>query len=198
MWVNGFRFAGAGATLRSHKGKGTNMATKASPKPIEVGQMVKNTLSGITGYVALRSESISGYIWLYVQPIAKKDATEEPKLVAGDECEWELVAGLSAQRPANPRQPAQRFELGQRVKDKVTGFTGIACDRIEHLNRCWSYDVQSETIDKKDNGKTGALESFQSNRLVLVNDGIYKAPQPEKRVEPRATGPCEYTPQKGY
>lgn len=161
---------------------------------IEPGQKVRNRLSGITGYVASRTESISGYVWLGVQPRAKdENATEEPKLVTSDECEWEAIEG-AVPRLDEPRVPVAHFELGQRVKDKITGFQGIVAARTEHLNRCWSYDVQAEVV-KKDDGASGAFESFQSNRLELVDNGIIQTP---KEVKQRRTGPTLHTPLKGY
>lgn len=160
---------------------------------IEPGQKVKNRLSGIEGYVAMRTESISGWVWLYVQPIATDlKATEEPKQINGDECEWEAIEG-SVPRLHDARVPAVHFELGQRVRDKVSGFQGIATSRTEHLNRCWSYDVQAETTrKKKDGGASGSLEHYQSNRLELVDNGILG------RVPRRRTGPGERMPEKGY
>lgn len=162
-----------------------------STEKIEPGQKVRNRLSGIKGYVGSRTENISGYVWLHVHPAVKdEDATEEPKAVASDECEWEALEG-SVPRLDAPRVAITRFELGQRVKDKVTGFQGIAIARTEHLNRCWSYDVQAEVI-KKEDGATGSFESFQSNRLELVNEGILG------KVKERRTGPTMHTPVKGY
>ena len=158
---------------------------------IQVGQRVRNRLSGIEGYVSMRTENISGYVWLHVQPgVADSSATEEPKVIAGDECEWEEIEG-SVPRLDAPRVPENRFSLGWRVKDTVTGFTGIAVARTEHLNRCWSYDVQSEVI-KKEDGSTGSFESFQSPRLEYVNSGLLN------KIIPRRTGPKEYTPRKGF
>lgn len=159
---------------------------------IEVGQKVRNRLSGIQGYVSMRSENISGYVWLHVQPgVADENATEEPKVISGDECEWEEIEG-SVPRLDEPRVPVRRFELGQRVKDQVTGFKGIAIGRTEHLNRCWSYDVQSEILNQKGGGASGAYEVFQSPRLKLVDDGILG------KVKKRRTGPKPYEPRKGY
>lgn len=158
---------------------------------IEPGQKVRNLISGIEGYVAMRTENISGWVWLYVQPaVSDEKATEEPKLVNGDECEWEAIEG-SVPRMDDPRVPVAHFKLGQRVKDKITGFKGIATSRTEHLNRCWSYDVQTEGL-KKDDGATGAFETFQSNRLELVDEGLLP------KVEKRRTGPKAHTPLKGY
>jgi hypothetical protein len=130
-----------------------------------------------------------------VHPKAKKDSNEEPKIIQSDECEWERITGTVKRLP-EPRTPEVRFELGQRVRDIVTGFTGIAVGRMEHLNRCWTYDVQAEQV-KKEDGATGAYESFQSNRLELIDQGLLHPKT--KPVIPRASGPSRHSSSpKGY
>ena len=43
------------------------------------------------------------------------------------------------------------FELGVKVKDQITGFTGIVISRCEYLNKCIRYGVQAQKLT--DNGK---------------------------------------------
>ena len=38
------------------------------------------------------------------------------------------------------------FELGQFVKDKVTGFTGIVIGRSNHISGCDTFGVQPATL----------------------------------------------------
>lgn len=155
---------------------------------IEIGAKVRNKLTHIEGIVCIRSEYLAGYTWLWVQPGLKEDdPTKEPPLVGGDVCEWEDL-GESFKRPENTAGDPPRFELGSRVRDKVTGFTGIVNSRDEHLNHCWAYGVQSETLNK-DSGATGALETFQSPRLLLVDDGLNAVSLPKpKKILARKTG----------
>ena len=150
---------------------------------IEVGTKVKNKLSGITGYVAMKQETLTGYTWLGVQPKAKANATEEPKVVWGDDCEWEpiLLRGKlqTVERPAEPNPRHPRFVLGAKLRDKVTGFEGIATTRTEHLNRCWDYAIQATKLKRsRHGGGTGAFESFQAPRLELRGNGMREKVQP--------------------
>ena len=39
--------------------------------------------------------------------------------------------------------------LGSQVKDKVTGFEGIAVSRIEYLSGCVQYGVRPRYIEKE-------------------------------------------------
>ncbi len=42
----------------------------------------------------------------------------------------------------------KRIKLGQRVRDKITGFTGVAVSRCEYLNGCIQYSVQPPVDEK--------------------------------------------------
>lgn len=157
---------------------------------IEPGTKVRHKLSGIAGYVSSRTQYLAGYTFLSVQPIAKKGATEEPKRVWSDECEWEPL-GESVERGPASEVRANFFDLGSRVRDIVSGFQGIVNARTESINRCWGYGVQSEVVNKKD-GASGAVEHFSSQRLQLVDDGIVK-----RMVKPRKTGAAPHEARKG-
>ena len=41
-----------------------------------------------------------------------------------------------------------KFNLGDRVKDYVTGFEGVVVSRTQFLNRCIRYAVQPVELDK--------------------------------------------------
>jgi len=41
------------------------------------------------------------------------------------------------------------IQLGQKVKDKITGFTGIATAKTEYLNGCLQVLVQPKMVVKK-------------------------------------------------
>lgn len=169
------------------------MGVTVTTEAIAVGAYVRNKLSAIKGYVATRTENINGYIWLGVQPAAKEDATEEPKIVYGDECEWEEDAAITpVARPDAPREAQPIFALGAKVRDSISGFEGIVTSRVEHLNRCWGYDL-THTKDRTKDGKT-VLEYFLGPRLRLL-----KAPEVAVKspVRPTPTGPSHYTSQRG-
>lgn len=159
-------------------------------KLVDLGTYVENTVSGVKGIVVMRSEYFSGYTWLWVQPRAADDKlSEEPKTVGGDASEWKYV-GDGLERPAVPKVAAQHFELGARVRDVFSGFSGIVNSRTEHINHCFTYEVQSE-IPNKETGGRGAYEAVNSQHLILVDDG-YTA-----RKVKRFSGAEHYTPVAG-
>jgi len=58
-----------------------------------------------------------------------------------------------------------RFELGEILIDKVTGFKGVAMGRTEYFTDCTHYGLQSQEL--KD-GKPVEWQWFDETRLVKV------------------------------
>ena len=67
------------------------------------------------------------------------------------------------------------IELGQKVKDKVTGFTGIATAKIEYLNGCVQFQV-SPKVSPKNSFQEGKyidieqLDVVQGSRKIELNE----------------------------
>ena len=62
------------------------------------------------------------------------------------------------------------IKLGQKVKDQVTGFTGIATAMVVYLNNCVQYNVQPPCgVD----GKMPSGEYIDEGQLEVVNEGIH-------------------------
>jgi hypothetical protein len=80
------------------------------------------------------------------------------------------------------------FELGEVLKDKVTGFQGVAMGRTEYFTDCSHYGLCSQSL--KD-GKPMEWEWFDETRLVRV-EGAEKVVK-----EPRTptSGPHPNAPQ---
>ncbi len=75
-----------------------------------------------------------------------------------------------------------KFELGERVKDVVTGFVGVIMSRAEFLTGCAQYGVTSTKLDK--DGKRHEWEYFDENRLVLFGKGIKLPTDKESKEKP--------------
>lgn len=89
---------------------------------------------------------------------------------------------------------AQDFKpigLGDRVKDPITGFTGIVMAITTWLHGCVRVVVQPEKL--KDDGKPGDDLAFDQSQLELVDAGVHTpmvlavAPAPEP-IQRRANG----------
>jgi hypothetical protein len=63
----------------------------------------------------------------------------------------------------------QEFQLGARLKDKVSGLEGIAVGRLEYLNGCIQYCIKAKV--GKDN-KIPDAEWIDSQQLEKTGEGI--------------------------
>ena len=60
------------------------------------------------------------------------------------------------------------INLGQKVKDQITGFEGIATSHVKYLTGCDQFGVTPPVKD----GKIEGTEYFDFKRLVVIGDGI--------------------------
>jgi hypothetical protein len=59
-----------------------------------------------------------------------------------------------------------KFDLGEVLKDKVTGFEGVVLGRSDYFTGCNHYGLCSRKLDS--NGKTIDWEWFDETRMVPV------------------------------
>jgi len=64
---------------------------------------------------------------------------------------------------------AFKFELGVKVKDVITGFTGVVTARCEHITSCNTYAVNPQEVSES---KPVEPAWFDENRMELIGDGI--------------------------
>jgi len=69
------------------------------------------------------------------------------------------------------------IKLGNKVRDKVTGYEGVATARVEYLNGCVQYCVKPKVGS---DGKMPEPEYIDVQQLEVVSDGT--------TVEPSKTG----------
>lgn len=62
-----------------------------------------------------------------------------------------------------------KIGLGNKVRDKVTGFEGIATARIEYINKCVQFCVKPKV---KEDGKMPDGEYIDVDELEIVDEGI--------------------------
>lgn len=59
------------------------------------------------------------------------------------------------------------IQLGQRLKDKVTGFEGIASGKAEYLTGCTQWSLQPKV---KEDGSFIEGRWFDEGRLVILDE----------------------------
>lgn len=78
-----------------------------------------------------------------------------------------------------------RFELGDKVKDTLTGLEGILTYRVEYLTGCNQYGMFTGLDDK---GEIRKDHQVDENRLELIEEAHYKIPITENKVEVQKPG----------
>jgi FAD synthase len=68
----------------------------------------------------------------------------------------------------------QEIKLGMKVRDKVSGFEGIAITRVEFLNGCVQIGVKPK-INK--DGKMEEAHHIDIQQLEVVGTGVNTKPQ---------------------
>lgn len=63
-----------------------------------------------------------------------------------------------------------KLALGQEVKDKVTGYTGVIVCRTEYLTGCNRYSVQSRKLDK--DSLPADWKAFDEDQLIDLKKNI--------------------------
>ena len=65
----------------------------------------------------------------------------------------------------------KKFKLGQRVRDLVTGFEGVATSRVEYINGCVQYGVTPK-VSKDDKTKYPDSTYVDVDQLEKVKDAV--------------------------
>lgn len=60
------------------------------------------------------------------------------------------------------------IELGQKAKDKITGFKGILVGRCQYITGCDQYGIAPPAKD----GKTGDTNWFDEGRIEIIGKGV--------------------------
>lgn len=85
-----------------------------------------------------------------------------------------------------------KIELGDKVRDQVTGYEGIAVARTEWLHGCARITVQPANLDK--DGKPPETVTFDELQLTRVVEQVVASgnrgtggprPEPQQRIDPR-------------
>ena len=81
------------------------------------------------------------------------------------------------------KEPEFKFNLGDKIKDKITSFEGIIVGRHQWLNNCNTYSVKPQTL--KD-GAPQEAHNFDEPQLELVELKVVeenrKTGGPERKV----------------
>lgn len=158
--------------------------------PIQLGQTVRDLISGFTGIAASKVDLMNGNVQFALQPklLAKATPGEYPDSVNIDFHTLEFVdAGLS-DRVTAPGPTT--IQLGDKVRDTVTQLEGIAVNRITFMNGCIYYNVQGVAEKDKQTGLMVAppREFVMQSCLETVRPAVVALPTPKPSTAGRVPG----------
>lgn len=76
-----------------------------------------------------------------------------------------------------------QVQLGDKVRDRITGFEGIVVGMTEWLYNCRRPIVQPSTVDK--DGEPGKPQSFDEPQLEILQREAFMPQQPVQASETR-------------
>jgi hypothetical protein len=139
---------------------------------IKLGQTVRDVTSGFTGIAIQTLEWMNGNIQIAIQPKQKEGDVTYPEAMFLDHHLVEVIDAGVSERVTEPAECV--IELGQKVQDKASLFTGIATKKATYMNGCISFGVKPQV-------REGALtndnpyESWIDHTLLrVVGEGLLK------------------------
>lgn len=132
--------------------------------PIKLGDKVKDELTGFTGVATCRSEWLHGCSRIMIEPDKLGDKGSPIEGEPFDEQRVTLVSRSAIGYRHVRDQPI--FRLGDKLRDKINGFSGIAVARHTYLGGFDAYTIEPETLDE--NGQPIKAQSYESTRLDHV------------------------------
>jgi hypothetical protein len=173
--------------------------------PSELGWLVRDVVTGIQGIAYSLYEHFNNTKQISVYGRTDKKGNL-PTIWAFDACQLvKMGDGITELRKPPPYVSIQ---LGIKVKDLFTGYTGITYQKVTHLNGCVGYLVIPEKNNKAtvgDGFSSGQVIEYQ--RLEVVDSKILAKirknlghvfadtaiPQPEKVKQQASSGGCAPT-----
>lgn len=130
-------------------------------KEIALGKKLRDKVSGFTGIASVKTEFLTGNV--QYELVMQVDKSGKSEFRSFDEFQLEYVGeGIDAIKAPGDTG----IRLGEKVKDIVTGGTGIATLKSTFLNGCVYYSVVTQ--DQKD-----PKEYFtEYRRLTRVSAGV--------------------------
>ena len=155
--------------------------------PVNLGDPVKDIINGHTGYATERMR------WLYgcsrILIAAKKVGVED---LWFDE---QRVTKATGKRIAVAALLPCDVDLGDEVKDSLTGFSGIATGRADSFTGHVSFVVEAQKLPK-DKGEQ--LQAFPVQRLIVVKKSKPPISQEAAGREKEMPGGPQHDPKRSY
>lgn len=144
---------------------------------VKIGDQVKDEISGVKGIIVAQHDYLYGCHRSRVQPAGMKDGKPIEQSTF-DTAQLKLItAGVVAYTA-----PVPVAKLGDKVRDRLTGYEGVATARFEYLFGPPAIGVQPQSL--KD-GKPAESFTFDEMQLEVVGRKPVVQPAERKTGGPR-------------
>lgn len=154
---------------------------------IKLGQTVRDVISGFTGIAIQALDQLNGNRRIAIQPKQKEGENDFPEAMFVDPHTLEILDDGFCDRTTPPT--ATSIALGAKVRDKASGFVGIALEKATYMNGCVSFGVippmRSDGMINSNPDKSW----IAAERLEVVDAGLSVQPTVASTQTPaRASG----------
>ena len=157
----------------------------------KLGQTLADRVSGFKGIADVRTDFLNGNVQFSLKGQVHGKDQKAPHQ-AFDAFQLELVSEGGVE--AIPAPADTGIALGEKVKDIVTGMSGIAISKSTFLNGCVYYTVAA---DSKQDPKDLNEFFFDYCRLKRVSSGVVGAIKTRLAGQPPTGGPAYRVPARG-
>lgn len=155
-------------------------------KTIQLGSTVRCVATGLQGFAMTMTEMFNGNIRYGVQP-KDADGSKIPDSWDVDHQTLDVIDdGISAR---SIKAPPNRIKVGERVKDMLSGFEGIASSKTTHFNGCVYCTVIPQVKEKALLNEAPTGSYIPVERLTKVDEGVMSKREEASKPELRTGGP---------
>lgn len=148
---------------------------------IQLGTRVRDLITGMTGVAIARTEWLYGCARVGVESVEIKKDGKPSDAVWLDEQRVEAVDGEKAFTPVTPQE--YPIKLGSKIKDKLTGFSGLAVAKTVWFSGSTTFQIEPTTMHE---GKPVEAHCFEAQRVELIEEA---APPVSKNNSATSGGP---------
>lgn len=146
---------------------------------IAFGSVVRDKITEFKGVVISRVEHLNRCVAYGVQPPMGKDK-QLPEARYIDEPDLEVIAPPKEDLPP-VAETTNAFELGVKVRDRLSLFEGIAVARVKYPYAGDRYGVQAKVNEK---GEIPELKSFDGSDLEQIDPPVKKKKEKKGEKKP--------------
>ena len=155
---------------------------------IPYNSLVRDTITGFKGFVVFRVEHMNGCLRYGVQPEISKEGKREgkrPDVVIIDGPNLTIVSKPKDDL-AKTNETPNTFNFGVKVKDRLTGFTGIVVARVKYRYSGDRYGIQPPLNAK---GEIPDVVQLDEEDIEQIDPPLPKKEEKKEEKREKPNGP---------